>query len=364
MIKKLIFISLLISGAQARAMESNLETKTKVEKELGPEYAIIDMETALQEKLHEFFSQELPTQVEEAMKEFEGKFGSPYDLNGEKAYAINITYFGSIEKILKKYKSKEKLTFKERIKKNPNFFSKYTRALLRGSKMCGIFGGLYESKQLPFDVEVVLDAHSSELSKMGLYQPPLKLDKLPGYWIKRDINRIGNAEKLETVIQENKLNLITVPNKYLYHIPGKPDALTSENYLVISQEVLSDQGEKKLSLKHAQQLCTVMLKANLHDLHPKNYIQQKDGTLAIIDTDSVAMPSKEQLVALESDWKKRGFQMDYCFDWLPFKNHPYVLLSLRNRFTDYWGFDTEACHFIEEQLEEYEKSRTANSQTQ
>lgn len=249
-------------------------------------------------------------------------------------------------------------------RKNPNFFTKYNSALIKGSKLHGLFGQFYKSKNLPYNTEVILDAHVSELKKFldhcinnDRNQADANTCKkvwLPGYWIKYGVDRVRNAEKLKTTIQEQNLNLITVAEKYLYHIPGTPEQLTNENYLVIAENVSSAQGEKKLSLEYAEQLCKAILHAKYYDLHTGNYILQKNGKLTIIDTDSTAMPSEEEIRKIESRWIEKGFIMEHS-TCRP--THPFYYLRLDNHE---WGFDTKAREYIMDQIKKCEEKRSGN----
>lgn len=58
------------------------------------------------------------------------------------------------------------------------------------------------------------------------------------------ISRIFYNKKIRDFIAREKFNYVMVPRKYLYHIPGTPDELNDDNYLVIEEKIeqISDQA--------------------------------------------------------------------------------------------------------------------------
>src|SRR5437868_4396136 len=85
---------------------------------------------------------------------------------------------------------------------------------------------------VPEEIKIILDKHAStwqellaqwharhdERAGQNVMETPL----LPGYFIKYGIERVSNAQRLKKVIDEHKLNLLSVAEKYLYHVPGRP----------------------------------------------------------------------------------------------------------------------------------------------
>lgn len=166
---------------------------------------------------------------------------------------------------------------------------------------------------LPADAKKALDSHASELKEFlkkcnnGMGFNVCKKEWLPGYYIKYGIQRVNNAEKLKAIIKEHNLDLLSVPEKYLYHVPETADQLSDQNYVAVVKEVSGNHGKGQfLNEKQVKQLCKVALHAKHYDLHPANYISQKDGTLVIIDTDAHAMPSTQEIKQREEDWLLHG----------------------------------------------------------
>lgn len=127
---------------------------------------------------------------------------------------------------------------------------------------------------------------------------------LPDYYVKYGIKRVENAEKLKKFIETAKLCSLSVAQKYLYHIPGAPEELLDENYLVIAKEVKD--GKEEMSAEQAAQLYHLGYEGGLEDIEPSNYIITKNGQLVVIDTEfvtnryfdpSVALPQPAELQA-------------------------------------------------------------------
>lgn len=158
--------------------------------------------------------------------------------------------------------------------------------------------------QLPPDVLNKLHSHSEELkqfsqeckTRLSKYSYLKKFlfglvkgegvkqyDWLPGYFVKYHITRYSNAKLCQKCIDEKKLDLLGVATKYLYHIPGRSQALHDENYVVISQAIISDNSDYRLSEKAAQQFITLYNETGIYDFHNLNIIKSQ-GKYYIIDT--------------------------------------------------------------------------------
>ena len=74
--------------------------------------------------------------------------------------------------------------------------------------------------------------------------------------------------------------------KYLYHIPGRPEELTSENYLVGAEEQVSVNKPLIINLEEAQQIYTLLKETGFFDFHQYNIIRNKENKLAIIDSEN------------------------------------------------------------------------------
>lgn len=194
-------------------------------------------------------------------------------------------------------------------------FSRYSCSLLLLAMVCGTTSST--AATLPAQVKTLLDAHAKQLQilvKTAHDQPHLRMGRhvhempwLPGYLIKYGVQRFYNAQKLKSIIRADKLGLISVATKYLYHVPGRPEKMSDKNYLVIVKKVVKDSepsayGDQRqiLNLEQVKQLCYVALRARHYDLHTSNYIVSQ-GKLVIIDTDSGAMPSEKIVATFDND---------------------------------------------------------------
>lgn len=228
--------------------------------------------------------------------------------------------------------------------------------------------GAAQKEELPIEVKVALDSHVGELlNLLKEWNARSHARKgfntscpewLSGHLIKYGIERIANAERIRTVAREHGLN-VSVSKKYPYHVPGMPDVMSSENYLVIVEEVFGKTGKGQcLNLKQAQDLCKVALLAEHYDLHPGNYFSKPNGELIIIDTDADAMPSQEKIEELKADWLLHGTRVYGCGICMDPKiiNDPLVKIDLP-RFSRYSNYDDQAAAHIREQVALREQQR-------
>ena len=144
------------------------------------------------------------------------------------------------------------------------------------------------------EIKTILDSHSSEIEQaLESMRSPRKKYRdgvwqfswLPGYFIKYDISRIEGMRRIKDCIKKNDLNLITVPDKRLYHIGGRPESFTNRNYVVVVKKAVPATNPQPLTLKHAQQLSTIIKKTTYVDLTGTNYVRLDNGALCIIDTE-------------------------------------------------------------------------------
>lgn len=232
--------------------------------------------------------------------------------------------------------------------------------------VAALFGAALD--ELPIEVKAVLDSHADELFEIlqvwntrGYARKGSNVCRpawLAGYLVKYGIERIANAEKIRRVAREHGLS-VSAPKKYPYHVPGMPDLMSSENYLVIAQEVLGKTGrEVCLTLKQAEHLCAIALFAEHYDLHPANYFSKPSGELVIIDTDEVAMPSQEKIKKLTSDWLRHGTRVygrSICMN-PKIINDPLISIDLA-RFSKYPHYDEQAAAYIRKQVEQRKQLR-------
>jgi hypothetical protein len=143
-------------------------------------------------------------------------------------------------------------------------------------------------------MKALLDAHTPELiNAIHSMKTPRKKYRdgvwqfqwLPGYFIKYDINRIEGMKRIRDCIKKYNLHLITVPDKKLYHIKGRPDELSNDNYLVVVRKIEPAKNPLPISLEHVQQLSTIIKKTTYVDLTATNYLRLDNGKLCLIDTE-------------------------------------------------------------------------------
>lgn len=125
---------------------------------------------------------------------------------------------------------------------------------------------------------------------------------MPGYVVKlgranrvhQHVSRIWMAEAVRTVIAEHGLEHVTIPEKYLYHLPGRPTELVDDNYAVISEKVecSSDRHNRtklrQLPIETVKEILTIIEEVVYNDPSPSNIRVLGDGeTVAIIDTEKI-----------------------------------------------------------------------------
>jgi len=146
------------------------------------------------------------------------------------------------------------------------------------------------------EIAAILDQHVDELyAKVKKIHPKTvrinrlgvwKFDWLPGYYVKYGLDRIAGMEKVKKCIEEFNLNLLTVPDKKIYHLKGRPFDMSNLNYVVIIPEVKRAQNRPPHHKEYVRQLCTLMYESGYIDLTNANYITMDDGRVCIIDTES------------------------------------------------------------------------------
>jgi len=227
-----------------------------------------------------------------------------------------------------------------------------------------------DSGSLPSEIKIVLNDHAVELqtllneyssrssARMGANVS--QKEWLPGYYIKYGIERVANAQKLKYVIDKYKLDLLSVPDKYLYHVPGRPEIESNENYLVIAKEVLGKQGRGQcINLQQVKQLCKIAVLAGHYDLHPANYVTTTDGKITIIDTDKQAMPPLNVIKLLKHDWLQYGNRIHNSgsISMDPkIINDPFIKLELP-MYSKYNNYSDEAYSYLDKHIKKREQLR-------
>lgn len=151
-----------------------------------------------------------------------------------------------------------------------------------------------EQHRLPSKVKKVMDAHAEELAQMcadckkvsrcSYFKGGVRVfDWLSGYIVKYDIRRIVGANKIRQCIKENKLDLLRVPQKYLYHLNEKSKEINSQNYLVVVP--LIEAKPHPITARHIKQMCVLINKTGYCDIDIWNVWETENNTLTIIDTE-------------------------------------------------------------------------------
>lgn len=118
------------------------------------------------------------------------------------------------------------------------------------------------------------------------------LPYLPGYLLKWGTSRIRGVEIMRSCIEEHKLTHITVPDKYFYHIPGRPLDLTSRNYVIVVPKLIEKKKHTPFTLDEIKQLCTLVKVTGYCDIQKPNIFRLENNKLAMIDTDAWAFNKK------------------------------------------------------------------------
>ena len=151
-----------------------------------------------------------------------------------------------------------------------------------------------EKQYVHRDIKAILDEHSSEIIRaVKQMKKPRKKYRdgvwnfswLPDYFVKYDVSRIEGMNRIKHCIKKNKLHLITLPDKRLYHIKGRPKQFTNENYVVVVKKIIPTVNPQPLTLEHVQQLSTIIKKTTYVDMTKTNYIRIGKGKLCLIDTE-------------------------------------------------------------------------------
>ncbi len=166
--------------------------------------------------------------------------------------------------------------------------------LLISSQITQAYTILDHIEQYLVDQQVakILDRHSSSLftklknvDKHGGQHGVWTFDDLPDYFVKFGLSRIWGMELMQQVIDTNHLDLITLPDKRIYHLKGRPRQVNNVNYCVVVKKV-HPQGSHQVTEEQMRQLIVLIRETKYISLTHDNYLHVKDGKLCIIDTES------------------------------------------------------------------------------
>ncbi len=205
---------------------------------------------------------------------------------------------------------------------------------------------------IPDDIKTYLDSHRDMVVKflqIALRNPDQQNHFNVKYivdidcYIKFGIERYFNAQLLMNVVEQQQLDLIHIPTKYLYCVHPS-DNISNDNYIVVVPKVHGRSGYRAcLELDQTKQLLKLVINSNYYDMLTCNYILMNNRKIAVIDTDKFAMPTGDQLLARQMDWLHVGdrflweaqglmFTLDKCYH-----NHPYARFK-----SSAWS---KHCHF-------------------
>ena len=167
---------------------------------------------------------------------------------------------------------------------------------------------LLRSKLVEPEIAAILDTHSNEIKHVlkvcnehtckKIRHAVWEFPWLPGYIIKYSIDRIVGAELIRTCIDTYNLDLLTVPDKFLYHVPGRAKELTNLNYLVVEKKLEVDFIQSPFSLEQTKQMCTLIKVTGYIDAHKNNVLRLKNKKLAFIDTEKELFSVHKNYVGL------------------------------------------------------------------
>lgn len=160
----------------------------------------------------------------------------------------------------------------------------------------------------------------------AIQHPVWELPWLPHYLIKRDICRIEGMEKIRSCIETYSLDLITVPQKYIYHIPGRPQELNDSNYYIVEPK-LAFKKNLPFTVLEVQQLQTIITHTGYSDLKKSNILRLENNQIAIIDTESSAFGEEPCIGLMRLITYSGGFDLYEDFTDEAFE---YIILELRN----------------------------------
>ncbi len=203
------------------------------------------------------------------------------------------------------------------------------------------------------EIKAILDEHRKIIDKkvkkihgkklshaLGVWQ----FDWLPGYYIKYGAERIKGMHRIKKCIKNYNLDLVSVPDKRLYHIPGRPEEFNDRNYVIVVKAV--EKEPQPLTVEQVKQLCTIIKKTGYMDMTDTNYRRAPDGKLYIIDTEGF---NKSRIIKgfLRMIGTKHDLNTDYTPEALKYlfaeiKSHlndnPHLVRFTLNRLDEFLGW--------------------------
>ena len=111
---------------------------------------------------------------------------------------------------------------------------------------------------------------------------------LPGYIVKLDAEqRVKGGQYLKKCITDNNLDLIIIPDQYLYIIPESYHPYTELTELSIGKKIEGIQGkDQTINVHQTKQFIKLIIETGIADLKWRNLVHCEDGKIALIDTES------------------------------------------------------------------------------
>lgn len=165
---------------------------------------------------------------------------------------------------------------------------------------------------------------------------------LPGYIVKFNLERIHGMEKMRRCIVKHNLDLLTLPDKRIYHVKGRPTLLNNMNYVVVIKMIETDPNRQPMTPRHIEQLIVLMEETGYISTTATNYIRTYHGKLAMIDTESTFDKSKllsKGYMRLISAYHK--VKKDYTKEALQYLLTRMAVEFLRYSKSDYKAIYTE-----------------------
>lgn len=130
------------------------------------------------------------------------------------------------------------------------------------------------------------------------------LDDLPGFFIKEEMDRLQVATRFREVIDQRKLNLLMVPDKWPY--------CNEAGCVVIAQSV--DIVDKPFNVEQIRQLAMLVIETGFFDAHAGNVRNLRNGQVALIDTEKRGIFALEKihgLYAMQSHLSMDKYAAEY-----------------------------------------------------
>lgn len=138
--------------------------------------------------------------------------------------------------------------------------------------------------------------------------------KMPGYifsflYAKRQHNiaRVISAYKMAHYIDKHNIqDYVMVPRKFLYHLPGKPNDVCDENYIVFSEFIDGTEYSLHENISHEKidALLALMFNFGLDDIYTDNLLIDAHGRFCFIDTEGfIGIEMEENIAAFIKNYR-------------------------------------------------------------